>query len=131
MTAEFLELAIIAELDRVSHIPEAEIYLLGHESQLYRLVSNLIVNGIQYKPSGGKVEIELNRRDRLAVIPIKETGIGIAAGEQTRVFERFYLVDSDRSRQTGGTALGLAIVQAIGQKHQAQRVVIIVELIVL
>ncbi len=119
LTEEFLELAIIAELDMVSHIPEAEIYVLGHESQLYRLVSNLIANAIQYTPSGGKVEIELTRRDRLAVITVKDTGIGIASGEQTRIFERFYRVDSDRSRQTGGTGLGLAIVQAIAQKHQA------------
>ena len=72
LTEEFLELAIIAELNLVSHIPDAEIYVLGHESQLYRLVSNLIANAIQYTPSGGKVEIELNRRDRLAVITVKD-----------------------------------------------------------
>jgi two-component Ni(II)/redox sensor kinase NrsS len=119
LTEEFLELAILAEVHLVSHIPEAEIYVLGHESQLYRLVSNLIANAIQYTPSGGDIVIELTRRDRLAVITIKDTGIGIASGEQTRIFERFYRVDSDRSRQTGGTGLGLAIVQAIGQKHQA------------
>ena len=104
---------------------------LLYESQLYRLVSNLIAHGVQYPPSSGNVVIELTRRDRLAVITVKDTGIGIASGEQTRIFERFYPGDSDRNRQAGGTALGLAIVQAIGQKHQGQRVVIIVELIVL
>jgi two-component system, OmpR family, Ni(II)-sensor and/or redox sensor kinase NrsS len=90
-----------------------------------------MANAIQYPPSGGQVEIELRPRDRLGVITVKETGIGIASGEQTQSFERFYRVDSDLIRQTGGTALGLTIVQAIGQKHQALWTVIIVELIVL
>ena len=48
---------------------------------------------------------------------VQDSGIGIAAAEQARIFERFYRVQSDRDRKTGGTGLGLAIVQAIVQRH--------------
>jgi len=58
--------------------------------------------------------------DRLALIKAKDTGIGIPKTEQNRIFDRFYRVDSDRDRKTGGTGLGLAIARAIGHQHQGQ-----------
>jgi two-component system, OmpR family, Ni(II)-sensor and/or redox sensor kinase NrsS len=91
---------------------------LGNESQLYRLVSNLIANAIHYTPKGGQVLISLTMGDRHALIAVQDTGIGIAPTEQTQIFDRFYRVDSDRSRKTGGTGLGLAISQAIAHLHQ-------------
>ena len=54
--------------------------------------------------------------DRLALIKAKDTGIGIPATEQNRIFDRFYRVDRDR--KTGGTGLGLAIARAIAKSHQ-------------
>ena len=118
LTEEYLELATATDTQLISQISDAEIYVLGNESQLYRLVSNLIANAIQYTPPGGFVTIHLESYDRTALITVKDTGIGIASSEQTRIFERFYRVDSDRSRKTGGTGLGLAIAQAIVQAHQ-------------
>lgn len=120
LTEEFLELATAADIHLTNQIPHGNIYVLGHESQLYRLVSNLIANAIQYTPAGGDVSVSLTLADRAASIAIKDTGIGIAPSHQTRIFERFYRVDSDRARKTGGTGLGLAIVQAIVQRHQGQ-----------
>ncbi|NJO42082.1 MAG: two-component sensor histidine kinase [Cyanobacteria bacterium CRU_2_1] len=120
LTEEFLELATIADIHLTHQIPNHDVYVLGNESQLYRLVSNLIANAIQYTPNGGQVVVSLTTRDRMALITVKDTGIGIAAVEQTRIFDRFYRVDSDRSRKTGGTGLGLAIAQAIAIKHQAR-----------
>ena len=89
------------------------------ESQLYRLVSNLIANAILYTPKVGYVTVSLAKSDYTAVIKVKDTGIGIGLAEQERIFDRFYRVDSDRSRKNGGTGLGLAIARAVAQKHQA------------
>jgi two-component system, OmpR family, Ni(II)-sensor and/or redox sensor kinase NrsS len=119
LTEEFLELAAVSNIHLTNQIPDREIYVFGNESQLYRLVSNLIANAIQYTPNNGHVEISLSEEDRNASITVKDTGIGIAPAEQTRIFDRFYRIDSDHSSKTGGTGLGLAIVRAIAKKHQA------------
>jgi len=92
--------------------------VIGDEEQLYRLVSNLIVNAIQYTPAEGQITVALDRSDDRALIQIQDTGIGIAPEEQTQIFDRFYRVDTDRSRHTGGSGLGLAIAKAIVQAHQ-------------
>ncbi len=118
LTEELSELATASNIHLTSRVPNSEIYVLGHESQLYRLVSNLIANAIQYTSAGGSVQVSLSRSDRTAVMAIEDTGIGISPTEQSRIFERFYRVNSDRSRQTGGTGLGLAIARAIAHRHQ-------------
>jgi two-component Ni(II)/redox sensor kinase NrsS len=119
LTEEFLELAVSKNIDLTSDVCDQEIYTLGNESELYRLVSNLISNAIQYTPSGGKVNITLEHDQKKAIIKVQDTGIGIPVDQQSRIFERFYRVDCDRARKTGGTGLGLAIALAIAQKHQA------------
>ncbi|MFE4108532.1 two-component system sensor histidine kinase RppB [Almyronema epifaneia] len=120
LTEEFAELAATTDIHLISHIPNDGIYVMGHESQLYRLVSNLMANAIQYTPPGGSVVVSLATHDRTVTIAVKDTGIGIPAEEHSRIFERFYRVNSDRSRKTGGTGLGLAIAQAIAQRHHGQ-----------
>jgi signal transduction histidine kinase len=82
---------------------------MGNSDQLYRLFSNLIVNAIQYIPRGGEVTVFLDGNDYNAVIKVQDTGIGMPKHELTRIFDRFYRVNSDRSRNTGGSGLGLAI----------------------
>lgn len=119
LTEEFLELAVTKNIDLTCDICDQEIYTLGNESELYRLVANLIANAIQYTPKGGKVNISLNTEHKKAMIKVQDTGIGIPQEQQNRIFERFYRVNYDRDRKTGGTGLGLAIVSAIAQKHQA------------
>ncbi|MGG6239355.1 two-component system sensor histidine kinase RppB [Leptolyngbya sp. KIOST-1] len=120
LTEEFSELATVSDIHLTNQIPDVEIYVLGHESQLYRLVSNLIANAIQYTTPGGSVLVSLETRDRTAIVAVKDTGVGIPLAEQNRIFERFYRVDSDRSRKTGGTGLGLAIAKAIAKSHGGQ-----------
>lgn len=94
--------------------------IIGDEEQLYRLVTNLITNAIQSTPLEGTVTVRLLTEDQNALIQVQDTGIGIAAADQARVFDRFYRVSSDRSRQTGGAGLGLAIAQAIVEAHHGK-----------
>lgn len=94
--------------------------LVGDEEQLYRLVTNLITNAIQYTPPEGTVTVRLLLEDQNAVIQVQDTGIGISPENQLRVFDRFYRVSSDRSRHTGGAGLGLAIAQAIVEAHHGK-----------
>ena len=115
---EFLELALAANVQLELNAPEQDIYISGDESKLYRLISNLIANAINYTPAGGQASITLAQQGRTAIIAVRDTGIGISADEIPHIFERFYRVNSDRSRKTGGSGLGLAIAQAITRYHQ-------------
>ncbi len=115
---ELSALAFAADLMLTSQIRVSEpLEVTGDAEQLYRLVSNLVVNAIQYTPTGGEVTLILDRCPHYALIHIQDNGLGIAPEEQTRVFDRFYRVSSDRSVTTGGAGLGLPIAQAIAQSH--------------
>ncbi|MDZ8032065.1 two-component system sensor histidine kinase RppB [Nostoc sp. DedSLP04] len=115
---EFSALAAAASLQLTSLVLCQELlYVMGDEDQLLRVLSNLIANAIQYTPAGGYVTVILKRTNGHAVIEVQDTGIGIASHEQKWIFDRFYRVNSDRSRRTGGSGLGLAIAQAIVQAH--------------
>lgn len=116
---EFAALAIATNITLTSLIlVSTPVNIIANQDQLYRLISNLTINAIQYTPSGGKVMVALNRSDNYVVIQIQDTGIGIPQSELSQIFDRFYRVHSDRSRSTGGSGLGLAIAQAIVQAHQ-------------
>ncbi|HEY9641297.1 MAG TPA: two-component system sensor histidine kinase RppB [Coleofasciculaceae cyanobacterium] len=119
LVEEFSALAIASNISLTANIPaNMLITVLGSEEQLYRLVANLITNAIQYTSAGGKVTVYLKQEDHFALIQVQDTGIGIPLEEQARIFDRFYRVNCDRSRHTGGAGLGLAIAQTIVQTHQ-------------
>ncbi|NEU71643.1 HAMP domain-containing histidine kinase [Hassallia byssoidea VB512170] len=116
---EFAAMAYTAKVTLTSSIRVDEpINIVSNYDQLYRLISNLIVNAIQYTPTGGKVTVILDRSENYAVIQVEDSGIGIAQQEIPRIFDRFYRVNSDRSRSSGGSGLGLAIAFAIVQANQ-------------
>lgn len=83
---------------------------LGMLSELYR---NLISNAIKYNKDGGKIIITVEKRADNIISKITDTGIGLAKDEIPRIFERFYMVDKGRNRNTNSTGLGLAIVKHI------------------
>jgi len=112
-----LEIAASLKLSTRFKVQEP-LVVMGDENQLCRLFSNLITNALHYTPAGGQVDVILERDDHSALVHVKDTGIGIAPAEQSRIFDRFYRVNSDRSRHTGGAGLGLAIAKAIVQAHQ-------------
>ncbi|ERT05901.1 his Kinase A domain protein [Lyngbya aestuarii BL J] len=116
------ELAALAIQSQVTLITEIRakksVIVKGNEAQLYRVIFNLATNAIQYTLPGGKVTIILDSSVNYAIIQVKDTGIGIPQEEKRKIFDRFYRINSDRSRTTGGSGLGLAIVRAIIQAHQ-------------
>lgn len=77
----------------------------------------LLDNAIAYSPAGGTIQVSVERLDSRARVAVADTGVGIAAEEQARVFDRFYRADRARARATGGTGLGLAIARALVQAH--------------
>jgi signal transduction histidine kinase len=119
LVEELAAMAIASEVALTSELRVQQLLnVVGNSDQLYRLVANLIVNAIQYTPAGGKVTVILDCTHTEAIIQVQDTGMGIGAIEQKRIFDRFYRVNSDRSRHTGGSGLGLAIAQTIARAHR-------------
>jgi two-component system sensor histidine kinase SenX3 len=92
--------------------------VFGNKEMLVAAVKNLIENAISYSEPGSQVGIGCSVKDSLAEIAITDSGDGISAENQERVFERFYRVDPSRSRETGGTGLGLSIVKHVAKIHR-------------
>lgn len=95
-----------------------ELEIDGNGRMLEELMVNLLSNGVKYNKPGGVAWITIQRQGDMAAVAAEDTGIGIPAQHQSRVFERFYRVDKSRSKQTGGTGLGLSIVRHIVEAHQ-------------
>jgi two-component system sensor histidine kinase SenX3 len=99
----------------------AGLYVLGDRRQLVTALTNLIDNAIAYSGHGSRVGIGARREGSgdgaTIAISVSDEGVGIDKADQARVFERFYRVDTARSRATGGTGLGLAIVKHIMYNH--------------
>lgn len=97
---------------------DADVMVSGNETELFSAVSNLVNNAVRYTPQGGRIDVlSRTRPDGGGEIEVRDTGIGIAKEHLPRVTERFYRVDSSRSRDSGGTGLGLAIVKHVVQRH--------------
>jgi len=91
--------------------------VLGQHSVLVSAVNNLILNAIQHSSPGSHVEITVRVVDDVVEISVRDYGEGIEPHDLDRIFERFYRVDKARSRLTGGSGIGLAIVKHSVQSH--------------
>jgi two-component system, OmpR family, phosphate regulon sensor histidine kinase PhoR len=89
----------------------------GDGAQLGEVLQNLLDNALQYTPPGGKIELKARANGHDVIFTVIDTGIGIPESDLERVFERFYRVDTARSREAGGTGLGLAIARHIVDAH--------------
>jgi two-component system, OmpR family, sensor kinase len=96
---------------------DAGVRVRGDATCLQQLLRNLIDNAVRYNRSGGHVVVHARRADGQAVIEVEDDGIGIPAAALPRLGERFFRVDSSRTRATGGSGLGLSIAMAIAQAH--------------
>lgn len=97
---------------------EAHGEIAGSVSELLSAVGNLVGNAVRYTPDGGRIDVSWRiRPDGAGEIDVVDTGVGIEREHLPRLTERFYRVDSSRSRDTGGTGLGLSIVKHVIQRH--------------
>jgi signal transduction histidine kinase len=107
-------LTLTVELDA------GELPVCGDERELDRVLVNLVENAINYTPEAGCVQVRGYREGGSAVIAVSDTGIGMAAGEIPRIFDRFYRTSSARAAHDAGTGLGLAIVRKIVEMHNGR-----------
>lgn len=91
--------------------------ITGDAVRLRQLFLNLIDNAIKYTPDRGTVYISLHREQRFAKITINDSGVGIPAAELPKIYDRFYRVDKARTRELGGSGLGLSIAKWIVDIH--------------
>jgi signal transduction histidine kinase len=89
----------------------------GEEILLERMVANIIDNAIRYTHPGGKVEVSLDKKDGSSTLIVQDTGIGIPEELLPQIFDRFYVVDKSRFKETGGLGLGLSIVKQVADCH--------------
>jgi two-component system phosphate regulon sensor histidine kinase PhoR len=93
--------------------------VFGDRERLRQVLNNLLTNAMNYNKQGGEVVLSSEKVANGIQISVKDTGVGISSEHIPRIFERFYRVDSDRSRALGGTGLGLAIVKHIIEAHSS------------
>ncbi|HMN31267.1 MAG TPA: ATP-binding protein [Caldilineaceae bacterium] len=99
---------------------EDQALVWGDLERLRQLLLNLTDNAIKYTPEGGMITLSLENRQGWVKVTVSDNGVGIPPEQQEQIFERFYRVDKARSREVGGSGLGLSIVQWIAQAHHGR-----------
>jgi two-component system phosphate regulon sensor histidine kinase PhoR len=118
------ELKALAEVRNVSLEFDSSVAngvsVFGDEERLKQVLINLIDNAIKYTSENGYVKVSLDIKEKEVIVSIEDNGIGIPKRDLPRIFERFYRVDKTRSRDVGGSGLGLSIVKHILEAHSSQ-----------
>lgn len=102
---------------------EDQALVWGDRERLYQLVLNLADNAIKYTPAGGVITLSLQTEEEWVKVCVEDTGIGMAPEQKEHIFERFFRTDKARSREQGGSGLGLSIVLYLAQAHNGQMTV--------
>ncbi|MEU1853062.1 ATP-binding protein [Streptomyces sp. NPDC019990] len=103
--------------------PPRPLVLEADADQLDRVLMNLLSNAVKFTPEGGKVTLRAEARDGEAVLSVSDTGIGIPAAEQERLFQRFFRASNATDAAIPGTGLGLTIVRTIVENHGGEMTV--------
>jgi two-component system OmpR family sensor kinase len=113
LVGEAVDAARVVEPDRPISVALDPASITGDRERLRQVLDNLFSNVRAHTPPGTPVSVELRRTDGVARLAVADRGPGLTEEQTTRVFERFYRVDSSRSRASGGVGLGLSIVAAV------------------
>jgi len=115
-----LSLAEIKQIDLVADIPyQSAVAHFDHE-KMERIISNLLGNALRFTAQGGQVRLGLRFGAHSAQIQVQDNGVGIAQAEASRIFDRFYQVDSSAQRAHEGSGIGLALTKELVQLMQGQ-----------
>lgn len=113
-------LAVAQQIGMRSDGVDANVIVLGGPQLLERLVYILLDNALKYTGAGGEVSVRLASRNGEAILTVSDSGIGISASDLPHLFDRFWRADKVRSRQEGGSGLGLSIAQKIAEQSGGQ-----------
>ena len=105
------------QVELVTHLAETP-SMLGDRSRLAQVLDNLISNALKFTPSSGRVSVRVSRTGRDAVVEVADTGVGIPAEEQDRLFERFFRSSNATEQAIPGSGLGLTIAKTIVERHE-------------
>jgi signal transduction histidine kinase len=111
----------VARSDRsvtlASEVPDELPLVEADRERVHQVLFNLVDNAVRFTPPGGSVTVSAHRHNGSVEIAVSDTGVGIGPEHLPRLFERFYRVDSARSREDGGTGIGLAIARSVVEAH--------------
>lgn len=102
----------------INYRPSEDLIVSADPAKLYQMFLNLVDNAVKYTPEGGLISMTIHRDGMYAEVRVRDTGIGINAENQKKIFDRFYRVDKARSRELGGVGLGLSIVRWTAEAHE-------------
>jgi signal transduction histidine kinase len=102
---------------------EEGLALSGDIDRMQQALTNLVSNAIKYTPEEGSVIIHANRTNEFIVISVKDSGFGISKDNQMRLFQKFFRIKNEKTRNIGGTGLGLCITKSIVEAHDGKIIV--------
>lgn len=108
---------VIAKDHQVELLENDEGTVVADPVMLRQMLRIFLDNAVKYTPKGGRVTVSSRREGEVMVLAVADNGIGIADKDQEKIFDRFYRVDSSRTKETGGTGLGLPIAKWICEQH--------------
>ncbi len=111
--AQFKDNHVQLKIDLSSNLPPVQ----GDADRLIQVLTNLLTNALRYTPEGGEVILGTSLQDDHIRVSVRDTGVGIPAEHLPHIFTRFYRVDKSRSRQAGGSGIGLTITKHLVEAH--------------
>jgi signal transduction histidine kinase len=105
------------DVDLAQDVPEDLPPVFADAERVHQVLFNLLDNAMRFTPAGGRVRVTASRQNGSVDVAVADTGPGIAPEHLPRLFERFYRVDTARSRDEGGTGIGLAIARSVIEAH--------------